>query len=74
MQQHAERFANRFSPLFAQEGLTNIKFFLKNRAGVSQSDFLAEAVSIQDTIAAGDFLVVESVDGGTQRKRFDAPF
>lgn len=74
MQQNAERFANRFKPLFDNEGLVNIKFFMLNKGGVSLPDFLGEAAAIQDTIAAGDFSVVESIDSDLPRKRFDAAF
>ena len=74
MQQNAERFANRFTPLFEKEGLVNVKFFMKNKAGVALPDFLEEATAIQDTIAAGEFNVVDSIDGDTPRKRFDAEF
>lgn len=74
MQQNAERFANRFAPLFETEGLVNVKFFMKNKAGVSLSEFLDEAAAIQDTIAADEFEVVTSIDGDTARKAFDAAF
>lgn len=74
MQQNAERFANRFTPLFEREGLVNVKFFMKEKSGVSLSDFLEEAAAIQDTIAADKFDVIESIDGDTARKRFDASF
>ena len=74
MQQNAERFANRFAPLFETEGLVNVKFFMKKNAGVSLSDFLEEAAAIQDTIAADQFRVVESIDGDMARKPFDAAF
>ena len=74
MQQNAERFANRFAPLFEKEGLENVKFFMMNKAGVSLSDFLEEAAAIQDTIAAGEFTVVDRIDTGTVQKRFDAAF
>lgn len=74
MQQNAERFSNRFSPLFEKEGLVNLKFFMLNKAGVSLSEFLEEATAIQDTIAAGQCEVIESIDGETPRKRFDLAF
>lgn len=74
MQQNAERFTNRFAPLFEKEGLVNVKFFMKNKAGVSLSDFLEEAAAIQDTIAADQFTVVSSIDGDMARKPFDAAF
>lgn len=75
MQQNAERFANRFAPLFEKEGLVNVKFFMKKKkAGVSLSEFLEEAAAIQDTIAADQFTVVQSIDGETVRKPFDAAF
>ena len=74
MQQNAERFANRFAPLFENEGLVNVKFFMMNKAGVSLSEFLEEAAAIQDTIAAGEFEVVDSIDAGILQKRFDAAF
>lgn len=74
MQQNAERFANRFAPLFEKEGLVNVKFFMKKKAGVSLSEFLEEAAAIQDTIAADQFTVVQSIDGETARKPFDAAF
>jgi len=74
MQQNAERFENRFATLFEKEGLVNVKFFVKNKAGVSLSDFLEEATAIQDTIAAGEFSVVESIDKDFPKKRFDAAF
>lgn len=73
MQVHSERFANRFSALFDKEGLMNVKFFVKN-SGVSLADFFEEAEQIQSTIAAGEFQVVDSVDGDAPQKRFDAAF
>lgn len=74
MQVHSERFANRFSTLFDQEGLMNVKFFVKNKSGVSLAEFLEEATEIQSTIAAEDFEVVTTVDGDAPQKRFDAAF
>ena len=74
MQQNAERFAERFAPLFEKEGLVNVKFFMKEKSGVSLSDFLEEAAAIQDTIAADKFDVIKSIDGDTAQKRFDASF
>jgi len=74
MQLHSERFSDRFSALFEQEGLMNVKFFVKNKSGVSLADFLDEAAEIQSTIAAGDFDVITSVDANAQQKRFDAAF
>jgi len=74
MQASSERFANRFSPLFDKEGLMNVKFFVKNKDGVSLADFLEEAADIQSTIAAGDFTVVTCLDGDVPQKRFDAAF
>lgn len=74
MQQNAERFTNRFKPLFEKEGLVNVKFFMKNTDDVSLSEFLEEAAAIQDTIAADRFKVVTSIDGDVERKRFDAAF
>lgn len=74
MQQNAERFANRFAPLFEKEGLVNVKFFMKKKSGVSLSEFLEEAAAIQDTIAADQFTVITSIDGETARKPFDAAF
>lgn len=74
MHMHSERFNTRFASLFEQEGLMNVKFFVLNKNGVSLPDFLEEAAGIQDTIAAGDFSVVESVDGDFAQKRFDAAF
>lgn len=73
MQVQSERFANRFSALFDKEGLMNVKFFVKN-SDVSLADFLEEAAGIQSTIAAGDFSVIESVDGDAAQKRFDDAF
>lgn len=73
MQVHAERFATRFAKLFDQEGLMNVKFFVMNN-DVSLPEFLDEAVGIQDTIAAGDFELVGSIDGHFAQKRFDAAF
>ncbi|BCA60448.1 hypothetical protein [Sphingomonas sp. HMP6] len=74
MQLQSERFSDRFSALFEQEGLMNVKFFVKNKSGVSLANFLEEAAEIQSTIAAGDFKVIDSVDGETLQKRFDAAF
>jgi len=74
MQQNAERFTNRFTQLFDKEGLVNIKFFTLKTEGVSLPEFMEEAAAIQDTIAAGEFEVVESIDGAAPQKRFDAPF
>lgn len=74
MHLHSERFSSRFSALFDKEGLMNVKFFVKNKSGVSLADFLEEAAEIQSTIAAGDFEVIDSVDGEAAQKRFDAAF
>lgn len=46
MHLHSERFSSRFSALFDKEGLMNVKFFVKNKSGVSLADFLEEAAEI----------------------------
>jgi hypothetical protein len=74
MQSQSDRFSTRFTTLFEQEGLLNVKFFMKNKKGVSLPEFLDEAATIQDTIAAGDFSVVESIDGEVAQKQFSEAF
>jgi len=74
MQSNSERFTNRFQTLFAEGGLTNIKFFVRNHRDISLNDFFEEAADIQSTIAAGDFKVITSIDGDAPQKRFDAAF
>jgi hypothetical protein len=70
MQSQTERFTNRFDTLFAQDGLTNVKFFIKDKAGLTLSSFLEEACEIQSAIAAGDCRVVETIDADITQKHF----
>ncbi len=74
MQRELQRFTDRFQPLFAEKGLENIKFFVHDADGCSLQTFMAEAVAIQDTIAAGETFPIENVDEGCRKKRFDEAF
>ncbi|WP_192180298.1 hypothetical protein [Mesorhizobium amorphae] len=69
-----DRIKTRFDNLFANEGLTNIKFFVRPTKGMTNLDFLAELNTIQDTIAAQDFKRVEDIDQNAETRRFDEPF
>lgn len=73
MKNEIRRLADRFQPLF-DNGLTNVKFFVPHADNCTLSELVLEANKIQDTIAAGDFRVVESIDGNCERKPFDAAF
>jgi hypothetical protein len=73
MQSQSERLENRFTTLFDQEGLQNVKFFAKDM-DVSLEDFCGEAAAIQDTIAAGDFEAIESVDKDFPQRKFNEAF
>jgi hypothetical protein len=74
MQREMQRFTDRFQPLFAEKGLENIKFFVHDADGCSLSQFMTEAVAIQDTIVAGETSVIDNVDAGCRKKRFDEAF
>lgn len=69
-----QRFTDRFQSLFANKGLVNIKFFVRDAESCSFESFLREANGIQDTIAAGEVAMVANVDEGCRTKRFDEPF
>lgn len=64
----------RFDTLFSQEGLTNIKFFIKNRHDMTKSDFVAEVKQFQDAVDAGALNLLESVDKDVKTRKFDEPF
>lgn len=74
MKDDRKRFNERFQTLFESEGLENVKFFVRRGASTKVSDFVADVNRMNDTIAAGDFAVVESIDGDCETKRFDAAF
>ena len=74
MQNEVKRISDRFSALFEKEGLTNVKFFVRDADNLNLSEFLVQVTKIQDTIAAGSFRVVTSIDGDCEQRRFDAPF
>lgn len=69
-----QRLRSRFDKLFSEEGLTNIKFFVDTHADITRADFIAELNKIQDTISAGDFVSVETVDTNAETRRFDESF
>lgn len=74
MHSEMQRFTNRFQSLFADKGLTNVKFFVRDAESCSLETFMKEANGIQDTIAAGEVEVVGNVDEGCRKKRFNEPF
>ena len=74
MSMEVDRLKIRFDDLFANEGLTNIKFFIKPDQGMTKSDFISDLNAIQDTISAGDFELFEDVDGDAKTRRFDDSF
>ena len=57
MQNEVKRISDRFSALFEKEGLTNVKFFVRDADNLKLSEFLVQVTKIQDTIAAGSFRV-----------------
>lgn len=69
-----DRLKSRFDGLFNDEGLTNIKFFVDRRPDMSQSDFVSELNSIQDTISAGDIEKLDTVDIDAKTRKFNEPF
>lgn len=74
MQSEMQRFSDRFQALFANEGLENIKFFVRDADGCSLQTFMTEANSVQAAIAAGEVARIENVDAGCRKKRFDESF
>lgn len=74
MQNEKTRFVERFQTLFESEGLENVKFFLRPGGTLKASDFVADVNRMNETIAANDFVVVDSVDGDFKTSRFDAAF
>ncbi len=74
MQNEDKRFTDRFNALFRDDGITNMKFFVRNSGAMRLSDFITEVSKIQDTIAAGDVVQVHSVDEDCEQRRFDASF
>lgn len=74
MSAELDRLKNRFDGLFNEEGLTNIKFFIDRRPEMTQEDFITELNTIQDTIAAGDFKILENLDLEVQTRKFNESF
>ena len=64
----------RFDKLFNDEGLTNVKFFVRKSQTTSESKISVEICALQDAIAAGKFAVVKTIDGTRQKVRHDAPY
>jgi hypothetical protein len=61
----------RFDNLFENEGLTNVKFFVRNDENMTMKDFLLEVNQIQETIENGDFEVVEALDSDIESRKFN---
>lgn len=74
MSAELERLKTRFNNLFNEEGLTNIKFFIDRRSEMTQENFVVELNKIQDTIAAGDYEILEKLDDGSNTRKFNHPF
>ncbi|WP_323013734.1 hypothetical protein [Devosia sp.] len=74
MSAEVERLRNRFDGLFAEEGLTNIKFFVRKGDSMTAKDFVRELNAIQDVISEGDFEIVDSIDSAAKVRRFDDPY
>lgn len=71
MSKEANELKTRFDNLFEQEGLTNVKFFVRNDEDMTLKDFLLEVNQIQETIDKGGFEVVESLDSDVESRKFD---
>lgn len=74
MKHGIEKFKTRVRSMFADEGLVNIKFFVRPGAPGSLSTFVREANGFQEAIDEGKYTEVNSIDGNLKRVRFDAPF
>jgi len=69
-----ERLKARFDNLFNEEGLTNVKFFVRKGEGMTNKDFVRELNAIQDTISEGEFEVVEAIDSNAKSRKFDEAY
>lgn len=74
MSVEVQRLKKRFDNLFNDEGLTNVKFFVRKSEGMTTKDFVRELNTIQDTISEGDFEVVETIDSDAKVRKFDEPY
>ncbi len=68
------RLKSRFDRLFSDEGLTNVKFFIKDRQDMSKDKFVSEVVKFQDAVDAGALNLLESVDKDIKTRKFNEPF
>lgn len=68
-----QQFNDRFESHFSNEGLTNVKFFVKDK-DASLSDFIEDVNNINMAIAAGNFDRIDSIDGDMPSHQFNASF
>lgn len=74
MNEEIKSFKVRFKRMFEEQGLENIKFFVRNKEQITLADFAGEVSKIQDTIEAGDVKVIESVDAEFEQRPFNDAF
>jgi len=67
-----ERLKTRLDGLFENEGLTNLKFMVRGKP--RNDNIWADVNKINDTVAAGKFKVVDSIDEDMETRSFDDPF
>jgi len=70
MSNERERLKARFDNLF-QNGLTNIKFMVIGKP--DSNALLADVNVMQDTIAANEFSIVETIDKDCETRDFREP-
>lgn len=68
-----ERFLNRFRSEFQTGDLANIKFFVKAER-MSVSELFEQALRFEVAAHEGNVRIVETLDKGFPRHRFDSPF
>lgn len=74
MNVETQRFHDRFQTLFANEGLENIKFFVRGGENASFDVLIEDVNRIDATIQADQFEVVNVIDTGLEQRRFDEAF
>lgn len=74
MNVETQRFHDRFQTLFANEGLENVKFFVRGGEDASFDQLIEDVNRINATIAAGEFELVHEIDSEVETRRFDEPF
>lgn len=67
-----DRLTARLNGLFETEGLDNIKLFVRGQP--TNEQIWADVNKMQDTVAAGGFSLVDSIDKGLKKRKFDEPF